>query len=55
MFVLLNLSAMEQTVQLQGNDFTGSYREVFNGQQKEWSSGAKVKLAPWEYFIYETE
>ena len=54
MFVLLNLSSKEQVVKLQGNDFEGQYREVFTGQSKGWKTGDNVKLAPWEYFVYET-
>jgi len=55
MFVLLNFSPSEQRVQLQGNDLKGEYREVFTGHPKNWKAGDKVILAPWAYFVYETE
>ena len=54
-FVLLNLSPKEQTVQLNGNEFPGQYTELFTGKSKEWKSGEKVKLNPWQYFVYEAE
>ncbi len=55
LFVLLNLSQTEQTVKLAGNAFEGHYREVFTGHPKDWAANASVKLAPWEYFVFETE
>lgn len=53
-FVLLNLSPVEQTVQLSGNDFPGRYTEIFSEETKEWKSGDEVKLAPWQYFVYQS-
>ncbi len=55
MFVLLNLSPAAQEVKLIGSEFTGHYREAFTGHPKDWREGEKVKLGPWEYFVYETE
>lgn len=55
MFILLNLSSNEQVVQLKGNDFEGQYREAFSGNVKSWKTGDAVKLAPWGYFVYETQ
>jgi len=54
-FVLLNFSPKEQTFQLSGSDFPGKYTELFTGVSKEWKSGEKVKLTPWQYFVYESE
>ncbi len=53
LFVILNLSPKEITTDLAGNDFTGKYTDVFSGNAKDWKKGEKVKLSPWQYFIYE--
>ncbi|MEI7678671.1 MAG: alpha-amylase family glycosyl hydrolase [Betaproteobacteria bacterium] len=55
MFVILNFSPKEQAVELKGREFEGHYREVFTGHPKDWGGGDKVILAPWAYFVYETE
>ncbi|HNX86188.1 MAG TPA: alpha-amylase family glycosyl hydrolase, partial [Bacteroidales bacterium] len=48
-FVLLNLSPEAVTVQLTGNAYSGRYRELFSGIEREWKAGATVELLPWEY------
>ncbi|MEI7981117.1 MAG: hypothetical protein WCI71_05660 [Bacteroidota bacterium] len=53
-FVLLNLSPVKQTVELNGTDFTGEYTEIFSGVTKEWISGEKATLLPWQYCVFET-
>jgi len=53
-FVLLNLSPVEQTIQLLGDDFPATYTEIFSGTTKAWKSGDGAKLAPWQYFVYQT-
>ena len=55
MFVILNLSPVAQEVLLTGTDFAGQYQEAFTAKNKEFKAGEKMKLAPWEYFVYETE
>jgi len=55
LFILLNLSAKPQSVQLKGNDFAGDYREVFTGQAKTWKPGEKINMTAWEYMAYESE
>jgi len=52
-FVLLNLSPEAVTVQLTGNAFSGRYRELFSGIEREWKAGATVELLPWEYQVYD--
>jgi len=53
LFVILNLSGNDQTVQMKGNDFPGSYHEVFTGQERQWKAGDKVVLTPWQYLVFE--
>ena len=53
-FVLLNLSPKKQMIQLNETDFPGEYSEIFTGIAKDWKAGEKVKLMPWQYFVYET-
>ena len=52
-FVLLNLSPEAVTVQLTGDAYTGHYKELFSGMEREWKAGAAVELLPWEYRVYD--
>jgi hypothetical protein len=54
-FVMLNLSSAEQSIQVKGNDFAGNYREIFLGETKNWVYDEKVTLKPWEYRVYVSE
>lgn len=51
--VILNLSASEQQITLQGDGYAGSYRDVFNQQQLELKAGMPMELKPWEYVVLE--
>ncbi len=55
MFVLLNFSESDQSVELKGSDFGGKYKELFTGQEKEWKAGDKATLMPWQYLVYISE
>ena len=55
MFVILNLSGLEQTADLRGDDFTGNYKEVFSGTRHTFSKNEKITLKAWSYQIYSKE
>ncbi|MEI6455122.1 MAG: alpha-amylase family glycosyl hydrolase [bacterium] len=55
LLVILNLSAQSQDVILSGNIFPGKFREQFTGQVRELKPGEKMRLLPWEYFVYMKE
>jgi len=51
--VILNLSDEQKSTTLQGEEFTGEYKQIF-GSEKTWlSNGFKLELLPWEYRVYE--
>jgi len=54
-FVILNLSDSDRTVELKGNEFPGKYKEIFTGATREWKRGDKAMLGAWQYMVYETE
>ncbi len=51
--VIINLSAKEQEVILDGDGFTGRYTEVFSEEEKELAAGSPLSLKAWEYFVFE--
>jgi len=53
LLVILNLSETPQVVSLAGNAYIGSYTELFKGDKKTFKAGEVIKLAPWEYLIYQ--
>ncbi len=53
--VILNFSDKEQVAGLSGNEYPGSYTEVFTGQKKTISAGETITLNPWEYLVYESD
>ena len=52
MFVILNLSGRDQTVNLSGKDFPGNYEEAFTGTKHAFTGNERVSLRPWEYQVY---
>jgi glycosidase len=51
-FVVLNLKSKEQSIKLKGNDYPGTYKELFTGKQEILKPNAKMTLKPWEYRVY---
>ena len=54
-FVVLNLSESNQTLEPDGDGFTGKYTELFSGQKKEWKPGEIYHLKPWQYQVFVSE
>jgi glycosidase len=54
-FVVLNLSAKEQSLKLKGNTFSGNYKEIFSGKNENLKANSKLVLKPWEYRVYSFE
>jgi len=52
-FVVLNLSGQTLDFTLQGNLFTGSYTEVFSGEEVTFAANQSLNLEPWGYRIFE--
>jgi glycosidase len=55
LLVVLNLSPKSQDVILSGNAFPGKFRELFTEQVRELKPGEKMRLLPWEYFVFMKE
>lgn len=51
-FVVANLSATAQEVALSGDDFWGSYTELFSQSETAFSKDARLKLQTWEYRVF---
>lgn len=51
--VILNLSGQAREVKLKGNEYTGSYQEVFSGRKHKFVAGETIKLSSWGYYICE--
>jgi glycosidase len=52
-FVVLNLSDQELEVGFSGQDFHGSYTELFSGAPWELQEGTSLILDPWGYLVFE--
>ena len=52
-FEIFNLTNQEVTFTLQGNLYTGNYRNVFTGDSILFSENAEVTLPAWDYKVYE--
>lgn len=50
--VLLNLSASDQEISLEGAHFAGSYTNVFNRKDIELTANMELELNPWEYLVF---
>ncbi|HEX3009297.1 MAG TPA: alpha-amylase family glycosyl hydrolase [Bacteroidales bacterium] len=53
--VILNLSSKKQTIKLKGNQYVGSYTELFTDKQETLKPSGKFDLKPWEYRVYHQE
>ncbi len=53
--VAINLSGKEQSVELNGNGFAGTYTDVFTGEKTTLSDGMDLVLAPWRYRVWEVD
>jgi cyclomaltodextrinase / maltogenic alpha-amylase / neopullulanase len=51
--VVLNLTDMSVQVELEGDDYTGKYKNVFNDETISFTGGNKLDLTPWQYLVYE--
>ncbi|HKK74347.1 MAG TPA: alpha-amylase family glycosyl hydrolase [Saprospiraceae bacterium] len=50
--VIINLSNENQGITLQGDNYVGTYTEVFSGEQVDLEEEASMRLAPWAYRVY---
>ena len=51
-FTILNFSDKELTVEFKGEAYTGSYRNVLNGQDQSFEAADTLELKPWGYRVY---
>ena len=51
-FVVLNLSAEPKTVKFTGEDFAGTYTELFSGQERIIENDFSMEMVPWAYKVY---
>lgn len=52
LFVVLNLNGQVREAKFKGEDFAGSYKEWFTGEEVSFKKGAALRLKPWEYKVY---
>jgi 1,4-alpha-glucan branching enzyme len=50
-FVILNLSPLEQKATLKGNIYTGNYKSLFENKDIHFDESISVTLKPWEYRV----
>jgi 1,4-alpha-glucan branching enzyme len=51
-FVILNLSPVEQKATLKGNSYAGDYKSLFENKDIHIGRSLAVTLKPWEYRVY---
>jgi hypothetical protein len=51
-FVIFNLSSMEQKATLNGDSYAGDYKSLFDNQDIHLDGSLTVSLKPWEYRVY---
>lgn len=51
LFAVFNLTAKEQNVSFEGEDYLDSYTNFLTGEPKRFAKGELVKLKPWEFFV----
>lgn len=49
--VIINLSNRKQAVALEGNQFVGTYKNVFTNTDMELSTDIKMDMKPWGYIV----
>jgi glycosidase len=52
-FVVLNLSPDDQTVQFAGSNYPGEYTDVFSNEKVTFIQNHQLQLKGWEYRVYE--
>ncbi len=52
LFSIFNLSALEQVITLEGEDFVDNYVDFLSGESKSFSIGDTINLKPWEFHLY---
>jgi glycosidase len=50
--VICNLSMDTLDVKIKVNDEITDFREIFTGEEKSFIDSTKVKLNPWQYYVY---
>jgi glycosidase len=53
--VIINLSAQMQSLRLAGDQFEGTYTNLFSGEETTLTKGWATKIAPWSYFLLHRE
>ena len=53
--VIINLSAEEQALKLTGDNFEGTYSDLFSGEETILTKGWATKMAPWTYHVLHHE
>jgi glycosidase len=51
-FAIFNLSALEQQVEILGDEYIGSYTDLFSNSTVSLSQNSSLTLKPWAYHIY---
>jgi hypothetical protein len=51
-FVILNLSSVEQKATLKGSSYAGDYKSLFENKDIHLDGSLAVTLKPWEYRVY---
>ena len=51
-FVILNLSSIEQKTTLKGNSYTGDYKSLFENKDVHIDGNLSLTLKPWEFRVY---
>ena len=52
-FVILNLTGTAQDVTLLGNDYIGTFTNIFDTREVTFIEGHKMQLDPWSFYVYE--
>ena len=50
---IYNFTDKEQNIVLSGENYVGSYIDIFNGKQKSFSANEEIELESWGYFVFE--
>ena len=48
---IINLSAEEQSIKLEGDHFAGDYTEIFSDEKMQLEAGEEMELGAWEYVV----
>ncbi|MCB0703835.1 MAG: alpha-glucosidase C-terminal domain-containing protein [Saprospiraceae bacterium] len=49
--VIINLSAVDQEIKLQGSGYAGNYNNVFSNSSTELAEGMTLKMGSWDYLV----